>query len=242
MDWQADGYILSVKSHGETSAIINVFTREMGIHAGLVRGGRSRRLRPVLQVGNQVNVRWNARLAQHLGSYVVEPLDAHAAIIMENRLSLSALNACAAITIAALPEREAHERLYDVLDVFLSHLGDADVWPALFVRYEIALLHALGYGLDLSTCAATGTVDNLTYVSPRSGRAVCEEAAQPYLDKMLKLPAFLQESTGLGETDLADGLALSGHFVERRIFHGFNKAVPDARFRLIEDLKSAGLV
>jgi len=242
MDWQADGFILSVKSHGETSAIVNVFTREQGVHAGLVRGGRSRRMRPVLQVGNKVNVRWNARLAQHLGSFVVEPLDAHAALIMENRLSLSALNACAAVTIAAIPEREAHERLYDVLDIFLSHLGDQEIWPALYVRYEIALLHALGYGLDLASCAATGTIDNLTHVSPRSGRAVCADAAQPYLDRMLRLPAFLKENTGLGDTDLADGLALSGHFIEKRVFHGFNKAVPESRYRLIQDLKAAKLV
>jgi len=236
MKWQADGYIVSVRPHGETSAIINVLTKDQGRHAGLVRGGRSRRMRPVLQPGNQVNVAWNARLPEHLGTFTVEALDARAAIIMQDRLSLAALNAVCALSVQALPEREPHPKLYDVFEILLAQLDDPGVWPAIYVRFEIGLLMALGYGLDLSECAATGTKDNLTHVSPRSGRAVCAGAAEPYLDKLLPLPAFLQGQNSLGAGDITDGLALSEYFLKTRIFHNQHKDIPEARTRMVEML------
>lgn len=236
MQWAADGYILSVKTHGETSAIINVLTKENGRHAGIVRGGRSRRLRPVLQPGNQVTVNWNARLSEHLGVYTVEALDARAAILMQDRASLAGLNAISALCMQALPEREAHAKLYDVFEILMGQLHDIDVWPALYVRFEMALLQALGYGLDLSECAATGSTENLTHVSPRSGRAVCAKAAEPYLDKLLLLPPFLRGHNKVEAGDIIDGLSLSGTFLKTRVFHSHNRDIPEARSRLREVL------
>jgi len=236
MKWSADGYILSVKPHGETSAIINVLTKEKGRHAGIVRGGRSRRLRPVLQPGNQVSVNWNARLSEHLGMYSVEALDARAALLMQNRSSLAGLNAISALCMQALPEREPHSKLYDVFGILMAQLHDIDVWPALYVRFELALLQALGYGLDLSSCAATGSLESLTHVSPRSGRAVCADAAEPYLDKLLILPPFLKGENKVTEGDIAAGLELTGAFLKGRVFYAHNRDIPEARGRMVRAL------
>ncbi len=242
MDWTEDGYILSVKSHGETSAIVNAFTELRGRHAGLVRGGRSRRSRPILQSGNKVHLAWHARLSEHLGNFTIEPLDARAALIMEDRLSLAALNSMSAIIMGALPEREPHENLFKVYEILLENLHDIDIWPALYIRFEMAVLQALGYGLDLSECAATGTTDDLTHISPRSGRAVCAGAAQPYLDKLLPLPNFLQETGVLHEGDIAKGLDITAYFLRSRVFHLFHKDLPEAREMLVSRLSQAGLI
>ncbi len=242
MKWESDGYILSVKSHGETSAIINVLTRDKGRHAGMVRGGRSRRMRPVLQPGNKVTLNWNARLSEHLGVFTAEAIDARAAIFMQERTSLAGLNAISALCMQALPEREPHADLYDIYEILLAQLHDIDIWPALYVRFEMALLQALGYGLDLSECAATGTTENLTHVSPRSGRAVCEGAAQPYLDKLLVLPPFLKGKNTVGEGDVAAGLALTGAFLTSRVFYTHNRDMPEARSRMVEVLANVSTV
>ncbi len=241
MEWSEDGFILGVKPHGETSAIINVLTRKQGRHAGLVRGGRSRRLRPVLQAGNKVNLRWNARLSEHLGNFAVEAIDAKAALLMEDGLSLAGLNAMSALIMSALPEREPHPRLYDVYEILLANLHDIDLWPALYVRFEIGLLEAVGYGLDLSSCAATGVRENLTHVSPRSGQAVCQQSAQPYLDRMLALPGFLRGAGQVQDGDITAGLCLSEYFLKHRVFHAINKDIPPARKRLVEVLRAADI-
>ncbi len=236
MRWEADGYILSVRNHGETSAIINIFTREYGRHAGLVRGGRSRRLRPVLQAGNKISARWSARLSEHLGVFNIEALDARGAVIMQDRKSLTALNAISALCVFALAERQPYHALFDVFEVLLASLDDFDLWPALYVRFELALLSALGYGLDFSTCAATGTRENLTHISPKSGRAVCADAAAPYIDKLFAIPAFLQGDGNIKTGDIKNGLALSGYFLEKRVFAAQNKALPQARKALAQML------
>jgi len=160
MEWSSQGYILSVRKHGETSAIIDVLTPDRGRHLGLVRGGVSRKARPVLQPGNKVKVTWRGRLSEHLGSFTVEPLSARAAEIMEDRLSLAGLNSICAIARECLPEREAHPEVYQAFEVLLANLHDPDIWPALYVRWEAGLLTAMGYGMDLQSCAATGVNDN----------------------------------------------------------------------------------
>ncbi len=242
MDWSGEGYVISVKAHGETSSIVNVFTPDRGLHAGLVRGGRSRRLRPILQAGNKVSVQWRARLSEHLGNFTLEALETRAALIMEDRVSLAALNAIMALLMNVLAERDPHPNLYKGFEILLQNLEDIDIWPALYIRYEIALLNALGYGLDFSTCAATGTNDNLTHVSPRSGRAVSASAAEPYLDKLMILPPFLNGEKTLSGHDIADGLTLSGYFLTTRIFHAINKDIPLARSRLLQELKTVGII
>lgn len=238
MDWSSEGYILSVRKHGETSAIVDVFTRDRGRHLGLVRGGVSRRMRPVLQAGNKVKVDWQARLSEHLGSFTVEAISARAAELMDDRLSLAGLNAVCAVAKEILPEREVQEAVYDVFEILMANLHDPDVWPALYVRWEAGLLAAMGYGLDLSKCASTGSRENLTHVSPRSGRAVCAQAAEPYIDKLYALPEFMLGGASASIQDVRNGLTLTGYFLETRIQWGVNRTLPDARGRMIERLNA----
>lgn len=241
MDWVSEGYVLSVKKHGETSAIIEVFTPDKGRHLGLVRGGVSRKLRPVLQIGNKIKVEWRARLSEHLGYFTVEGLNSQAAILMQDRLSLAGLNACCAMAKECLPEREVHKDVYDAFGILIENLDKAEVWPALYVKWEAGLLAAMGYGLDLSKCAATGITEHLTYVSPRSGRAVSAQAAEPYKDRMYALPAFMNPYSMRNDPDVSDedikhGLELTGYFLETRLQWGVNRTLPKARTRLIEKL------
>lgn len=240
MDWVDSGIILAVRPHGETSAIIEALTLEHGRHAGLVKGARSRALRPVLQPGNQVRLHWRARLAEHLGQFQIEPDELGAGIVMDDRTSLAALNSACAMAILALPERETHEAVYHGFRVFLSALEDIDIWPALYVRWEAGLLSDLGYGLDWDKCAVTGQTEDLSHISPRTGRAVCAEEAAPYVAKLLELPAFMRGTGQIGEGDIARGLELTGYFLERRVLWPVDKQLPDARERLVNELERVG--
>ncbi len=240
MEWAGEGYVLSVKKHGETSAIVEVLTRDHGRHAGLVRGGSGKRLRPVLQPGNKIQVQWHARLSEYLGTFNIEALSARAAEIMEDRVMLSALNAMTAMARETLPEREVHTQVYDGFEILLNNLDDPDIWPVLYVQWEAGLLQALGYGLDLSACAATGSNDQLTHVSPRSGRAVSASAAEPYLDKLFALPQFLMGQPYATPADIANGLALTGYFLETRLQWGLNRTLPEARAQMIAQLIAQG--
>jgi len=243
MNWSDEGIVLSVRPHGETAALIEVFTRDHGRHLGLVHGGRSRRLRPVLQTGNQVALTWTARLAEHLGHIGVELTRGFAAETMADPAALAALSSLATLA-HLLPERDPHPNLYEVSLFVLGFLGDPSVWPALMVRWELALLDELGFGLDLSQCAATGSNDSLIYVSPRSGRAVSASAGEPYKDRLLALPAFLRRDsrgTGITPTDLAAGFALTGHFLDARVLAPRQAKLPEVRRRMIElALRHAG--
>lgn len=233
MHWSDEALLLSVRAHGETAAIAELFTRAHGRHLGLVHGGRSRKMRPVLQMGNHVDVTWKGRLADHLGHVSLELRDAYAARAMDDAATLAGLGSICALA-RLLPERDPHPNLFEVTLFVLSYLDDASVWPALLVRWELKLLDELGFGLDLGSCAATGGGDNLVYVSPRSGRAVSSEAGAPYVDKLLPLPAFLSSGRGTPVTagNIRDGLALTGHFILTRILAPRGLGMPDARTRL----------
>lgn len=239
MQWTDEGIVLSAQPHGETSAIVEVLTREHGRHLGLVHGGRSKRLRPVLQTGNLVRAEWRARLSEHLGKYAVELLEAHAARVLDDRSALAGLNTLTALA-RLLPEREPHQPLYNATKLVLEALAEGEHWPALLVRWELALLDELGFGLDLDECAATGVTDELVYVSPKSGRAVSREAGAPYTDKLLALPAFLVPGNGGSaaptEQDIADGFALTGYFFEKNIWRPRNMTPPQVRERLVAHL------
>jgi DNA repair protein RecO (recombination protein O) len=237
MQWTDEGIVLSVRTHGETAAVVELFTRAHGRHLGLVHGGRSRKLRPVLQTGNHVDATWKARLSDQLGHVTLELRHGYAAEAMENVAALSALTTLATLT-RLLPERDPHPNLYEITLFVLGFLGDVTVWPALLVRWELALLEELGFGLDLSECAATGANDQLIYVSPKSGRAVSASAGEPYRDRMLALPQFLTKSrTGVVTAqDLADGFALTGHFLETRVLGPHGEALPEARGRILANL------
>lgn len=233
MEWSDEGVILSVRPHGEAGAVAELFTRGHGRHLGLVHGGRSRKLRPVLQTGNHVDATWKARLADNLGHYTLEMRRGVAALVMDDPAALAALT-CLAELARLLPERDPHPNLYEVTQFVLSFLDEREVWPALFVRWELALLEELGFGLDLSACAATGATSDLVYVSPRSGRAVSAAAGEPYKARLLALPAFLRPASG-GQVmpgDVEAGLDLTGHFLEARVLRPRELALPEARGRL----------
>ena len=233
MDWIDEGVFLSAKPLGEANAVAELFTLGHGRHLGLVRGGRSRRIRPLLQPSNLLRVTWRARLSEHLGGFSVELLEANAARILDDASALEAIGGLAGLA-RLLPERDPHPELYAATLDILRAFEDGGVWPALFVRWELQLLGELGFGLDLSACAATGTDADLIYVSPRSGRAVSRDAGQPYCNRLLKLPAFLLDATApASETDILSGLALTGHFLERDVLEPHGLAMPQARERLI---------
>ncbi|MBU1317278.1 MAG: DNA repair protein RecO [Alphaproteobacteria bacterium] len=219
MQWQDEAIIIGVKRHGETSVIAEVMTRGRGRHLGIVRSGRSRTMQPVLQPGNRVEVVWRARLDEHLGEFKLEPVKLRAARLMETATSLYGVQAMGAL-LRLLPERDPHPHLYEALDVILETMDDPADAGELFVRFELAILNDLGYGLDLAECAATGVRDDLLYVSPKSGRAVCRTAGAPYADRLLALPSFLKEGSraAADAAGMAAAFRLTGYFLHRHIY------------------------
>ena len=230
--------ILSVRPHGETAAVLELFTRRNGRHLGLVHGGRSRKLRPILQIGNHVEASWKARLADNLGHFALELRKSYAALVLDDAAALAALASIAALA-RLLPERDPHPNLFEVTLFVLGYLDEREVWPALLVRWELALLEELGFGLDLTTCAATGTATDLSYVSPKSGRAVSAAAGEPYKERLLALPHFLlgRAPEGVTAADVAAGLALTEHFLLARVLRPRDLALPEARQRLLSYLR-----
>ena len=243
MEWRDEGIILGTRKHGETSAIIEVMTAAHGRHMGMVRGGRSSRQRPVLQPGNSVLLEWRARLEEHLGTFTVEGQSLRAAQLMELPLGIYGLQTLAA-HLRLLPERDPHPELYARSRELLAGLGTAPDWPARYAAWELALLAELGFGLDLATCAALGTTEDLVWVSPKSGRAVSRQAGAPWADRLLPLPAFLRDGwpTGatLPATELADALRLTGHFLENRLAPQLmRESLPAARARAVDAILRA---
>ena len=237
MQWSEEAVVLGVRRHGETSAIADVLTHGHGRHLGLVRGGRSRKSRPVLQPGNLVIAGWRARLEDQLGTFTIEPVEMRAAGLISDPFKLAGLSTLTGLS-QVLPEREPHPRIYEALTIALAALDDDAVWPAVLVRYELGLLEDLGFGLDLATCAATGAMEDLVYVSPRSGRAVSAAAGAPYREKLFALPAFLREADAgePGPDEVIAGLRLTGHFLQRHVLQPRDLEVPGARALLIERL------
>lgn len=241
MEFEDDAFVLSARAHGEAGAIVELLTARHGKYAAHVAGGASRKMKPFLQPGAQVLVRYRARVSDQLGSAGLEPVGEGPAALFDDRLALAGLSAAAAVAAGALPEREPHPGAYLAFEALTRALAHPDIWPAVFVRFEAGLLQELGFGLDLSKCAATGTMDDLIYVSPRTGRAVSREAGAPYKDRLLALPPFmLGAQAGLGPGDVGAGLTLTGHFLEAFIFNPLNRPLPPARVWLAERLAEAG--
>lgn len=233
MEWRDEGTLLSMRPHGEASAIIEVFTAVHGRHAGVVRGGASRRMAPLLQPGAQVAVTWRARLDDHIGAFVVEPLRSRAGL-MSDRLGLAGLNAICAMLRISLPERQAHPPLWRATMALLEALESDPAWPALYLRWELVLLEELGFGLDLGSCAVTGTRDDLVFVSPRTGRAVSREGAGAWADRLLPLPPCLMGQGAASAVELVQGLAVTGHFLDRELGPVLaGRPLPEARARLL---------
>ncbi|WP_274630682.1 DNA repair protein RecO [Arvimicrobium flavum] len=230
MEWRDEGIVLGTRKHGETSAILEVMTRAHGRHLGLVRGGRSRKQQPTLQVGNFVDLLWRARLDEHMGVFQVEPLELNAARLFDSASGIFAIQTLAA-HLRLLPERDPHAALFEALRVMIAHLDEPSAAGELLVRFELLILEDLGFGLDLLTCAATGTPDDLAYVSPKSGRAVSRAAGAPWHDKMLALPGFLRAGSGIraDRAALEDAFRLTGFFLDRSVYEPRGIAPPESR-------------
>jgi DNA repair protein RecO (recombination protein O) len=231
MDWQDEAIVLGHRRHGESSAIVSLLTRHHGRYRGVARGAFGKSGRGVYLAGNLVMARWRARLADHLGNLHCELIEGHAARLMEDAGRLDALAAACALCEAVLPERQPHPATYGALSALLAAL-ESDPWPSVYVHWELALLRDLGYGLDLGTCAATGTNDDLAFVSPKSGRAVSRAAGEPYRDRLLALPAFLVAGGEGNRDQIRDGLRLTAHFIERHGLIVERGPLPAVRLRL----------
>lgn len=230
MQWTDEAIVLGVRRHGETSVIAEMMTRSHGRHLGVIRSGRSRTMQPVLQPGNTVEATWRARLDEHIGEYRIEPLKLRAGRLMEAAIAVYGVQAMAAL-LRFLPERDPHPHLFEMLGVILEHLEDPADAGELFVRFELAVLEDLGFGLDLARCAATGDTEDLVFVSPKSGRAVCRSAGAPWSDRMLALPAFLGAS-GNSAADaqaLSAGFRLTAYFLNRHVCEPRGFALSSAR-------------
>ena len=233
MEWTDEGIVLGVKRHGETSVILELMTQARGRHLGLVRGGAGTRLRGVLQPGNTVSATWRARLDEHLGHFAVEGLNLRAASFLSAAHAVHGVTHLAALC-RLLAEREPHARIHEMLETILDALDDPAAVAPMVARFELEFLAELGFGLDLSSCAATGATQDLIYVSPRSGRAVSRAGGEAYQDRLLRLPGFLRiEAAPAPAAELADAFALTGFFLDRYAFAPRGIAMPDARARFV---------
>lgn len=234
--WQDNGIVLGVRAHGEGGAVVTLLTESHGRHAGYVHGGHSSaRLRASLQPGSIVVADWNARTEGQLGSFTIEDTQGINTAWLDDAAALAALQSICITLERALPEREAHPALYAGTAAILGMLGaERELWGAALVFWELSLLRELGFGLDLSKCAVTDKTENLVYVSPKSGRAVSLEAAGPYKEKLLPLPAFLRGEGGIEASEILAGLKLAGYFLEHRLYAHTTHALPEPRQRLQE--------
>jgi len=241
MEFEDDAFVLSARAFGETGAIVELLTAHHGKYAAHVAGGASRKVKPFLQAGARVLVRYRARVSDQLGSAALEPVGEGPSALFDDALALAGIAAAAAVAAGALPEREPHPGAFLAFAALTDAFAHPDIWPAVFVRFEAGLLQDLGFGLDLSKCASTGTTDDLVYVSPRTGRAVSAGAGEPYKDRLLTLPPFmLSAQSRLVAGDVGAGFDLTGHFLEAFIFNPMNRPLPPARQWLLDRLREAG--
>jgi len=238
MEFEDEAFVLAARAHGEAGAIVELLTAKHGRYAAHIAGGASRKMRPFLQPGAPVSARWRARTSEQLGSAALEPTGPGPSALFDDPLALAGLAAAAAVAAGALPEREPHPGAYDAFAALLGAFAQPEIWPAVFVRFEAGLLDELGFGLDLTRCAATGGFDDLVYVSPRTGRAVSRAAGEPYAERLLRLPPFLAAAQNrLAPGDVADGLELTGRFLEQWVFAPLNRPLPPARVWLLDKLR-----
>lgn len=241
MEWSGTGILLSNRPHGEHAAILDVFTPEHGRHAGVLRGGQSRKHAPTLQPGNQLALTWRARLSDHIGSFTAELDRDRAALLMNDRMRLVGLGAVSGVLSYALPERLPLPKLYEKSEELLDVMGITPAWPLLYLRWELALLDGLGFGLSLDQCAVTGATDGLVYVSPKTGRAVSREGAGDWADRLLPLPPCLRGLGDASDREIAQALETTGFFMRKHVtpqWHG--QPFPAARDRLIDMLAREG--
>lgn len=240
MEWVDNAIVLGARHFGEGKLVAEVFSREHGRYGGVVHAGR--KSQPILQAGNVVHAGWKARLSEQLGFYSpLELIEPHATRLLDDPIALAGLSSAVTLIRSATPERQAYPQLYDALIVLIEAMPHHEIWPAIYARFELGLLSAMGYGLDLSRCAVTGQTENLAWVSPRTGRAATYDAGAPHAELLMRLPPFLVDAEAeLKEGDVADAFALAGYFLERRVFDQRGENLPETRRRLIERLGFAG--
>lgn len=242
MEWRDTGIVLSARRYGESGILLSLLTAERGRHHGLVRGGAGKSARGLYQPGNVLSVLWKARLEEQLGLFSCELLEATAAAVLGDADRLAALSSACALTEAVLAERDPHQTLYDASLALMAVLSldgpaEARAWAEAYVQWELLVLAEMGFGLDLSACAATGGTERLAWVSPKTGRAVSSEAGQPYADKLFPLPSFLTNAAEAATpVDILKGLRLSGWFIERYLLEPHHRRLPPARDRLLNRL------
>lgn len=242
-EWSDQGIILSATSHGESGAVVSILTENRGRHAGYLSGGQSARMKGVIEPGSLVSAIWRSRVGGNLGGYGLESVRSHASLVMNDPLKLAALQSVCALCDAALPEREAHPGLFHgVSSLFeILHLEEKNIWAVAYIYWEIAFLRELGFALDLTRCAGGGNPMTLQWISPKSGCAVSAEKGAPYREKLLRLPSFLSPERGdVTDTDILDGLALTGYFLEHWAFTHHSRGLPQARRLLAERFSSSG--
>lgn len=240
MEFEDDAFVLSARAHGENGAIAELLTSAHGRYPAFVAGGASRRVRPLLQPGTRVRARFRARTSEQLGSASLEGAGGDPSDLFDDPLALAGLASAAAVAGGVLPEREPQPGAFAAFETLGSALRHAEIWPAVYVRFEAGILQALGFGLDLSRCAATGTTEDLVWVSPRTGRAVSRAAGEPYRDRLLVLPPFLLSAQGgLSAGDIGAGLRLTGHFLDACLFSPLHRPLPPARVWLVDRLAEA---
>jgi DNA repair protein RecO (recombination protein O) len=240
MQWDGEGLLIGVRRHGETSVIAEVMVAGKGRTLGLIRGGRSKKLAATLQPGNLVQLTWRARLEEHLGTFAVELMEGRAADLIADRTRLYA-SQLLCDHLRLLPERDPHDRLLGLAVHALDPGRDETSLGTALVSFELTLLDELGFGLDLSQCAVTGTTEDLTHVSPKTGRAVTRTAAEPYLPKLLTLPAFLVDGGSATPADIAAGFRLTGHFLDAHVWAARGIDPPATRDALIELFALSGI-
>lgn len=246
MEWSDVGLVLGTRRLGESDALVEVMTRDHGRHLGVVRGGRTKARAAHLQIGNRLSLVWRARLDEHLGHFVAEPLDARAASLMADPIGLNGVQTLAA-HLRLLPERDPHPELFAALATVLDHVAEPRLFAELVIRFELAIVDALGFGLDLATCALTGAVADLAWVSPKTGRAAARDAGRPWADRLLPLPAFLARGGAddprdwgrVAGDDLAAGFRLTAHFLARNVWEPRGRPPPETRAALVAALLRA---
>jgi DNA repair protein RecO (recombination protein O) len=231
VEWEAPAIVLAARSYGEGDALATVLTGEHGAYRGLARGGASRARAGTWQPGNLLQVRWVARLSDQLGAFTGELVHPGAALAMDDPLALAVLSSACAVAEGALTDREPYPAVFAGLLHLITRLSQGPAVLGDLVRWELALLAELGYGLDLASCALTGAADDLAWVSPRTGRAVSDAAAGTWKERLLAMPAFLRAPDA---EDWATGLALTGHFLARDAFGSQHRDLPPARTRLTD--------
>ncbi|MCF3936337.1 DNA repair protein RecO [Acuticoccus sp. M5D2P5] len=238
MEWRGEALILSTRPLGESSKIVELLSAERGRTVGLVRGARSKTMRALVQPGNIVTATWRARLDDQLGTLALEMAEARAGLVMQSAWGAFGLGSMASL-LAFLPERDPHPRLYAAANALISAFALAPAAGEAGVRFEIILLEEFGFGLDLTRCAATGTREDLAYVSPRTGRAVCRAAGEPYRDRLFPLPAFLASDAPVDAEAVAAGFRMTGHFIAAHVAALVDKAVPEPRERFVRAVVKA---